>query len=100
MDKYLIQKVSNCPLFMADRNKTKSFWWTYKLSYAMQFTSMQVALDKKNTLKFGSFRVITLNEARSIRQRADDKHEERIDRLEYMNDQDPGDTEYWNNKDY
>jgi len=99
MEKYMIQKISNCPLFLADRHKTKRYWWTYNLNLAIIFTSQQAAIAKKESLKYGSFRVITTQEAISIRSKADDVHEREMDKIDYMNNYDPGDSEYWDNKD-
>jgi len=100
---YLILKKSSCPLYMADRSKTKSFWWTYKLSLAMEYYSREEAQKKADTFKYGTFRVITKSEAMAIRFRADSKHEEMIEerreRFDYMHNYDPGDSEYWDNSD-
>ena len=100
---FLILKKSNCPLYLADRNKTKSFWWTYKLSFAFEFISREEAQKKADSLKYGSFSVITKNEAISIRIKADNHHEAEVekkrDRFDYMHNYDPGDSEYWDNKD-
>ena len=102
--KYLILKKSNCPLFFVDRNKTKKFWWSYLLCYAMYFTSREVAQAKADSLEYGVLRVITENEARSIRNHADFEHEKEMDKLadkrDYMNNYDPGDSEYWDHKDF
>jgi len=73
--KYLILKESDCPLFLTDRNKTKAFWWTYKLSLAMKFTSEKVADEKCTNLKYGRCRVITEQEAINIRKDANEAHE-------------------------
>ena len=99
MNKYLVFKVSNCPLYLVDRAKTKKFWWSYLLRYAILFTSREEAQKKADSLKYGVFKVITEYEAKLIRQNADLRHENEIDNYDSMNNQDPGDSEYWNNKD-
>jgi len=75
---YVIRKISNVCLFYVDRTKTIKFWWSYLLKYAMIFTSKEAAQKICDNLKYGKCVVITLREAKSLRQFANEKHEERV----------------------
>jgi hypothetical protein len=98
--KYLILKESDCPLYLVDRTKTKAFWWTYKLSLAMKFNSEKAAQKACGKLKYGCCRVITEQEAVNIRKDANEVHEKEKACSILYEDYDPGDSEYWNQKDF
>ena len=73
--KYVIQKTSSSELlFYVDRNKTKSFWWSYNPIYALLFTSKEVAQEKANSLKYGKFEVITEEQMKQRRKSKDFNH--------------------------
>jgi hypothetical protein len=98
--KYLILKESDCPLYLVDRSKTKVWWWTYKLSLAMKFTSEKVADSICSNLKYDKCRVITEQEAINIRKNANEVHERESANHDIIyDDYDPGDSEYWDNSD-
>ena len=100
---YLIRKKSDVLLFLADRNKTKKYWWTYSVYLAMKFHSFTVAKDKVNSLKYGEFEIISEVEAYRLRDTVDKKHTEKMrqwnDNYIMAGDYDEGDSEYWNDKD-
>ncbi len=73
-DKYILRKISNDLLFYVDRAKTKRFWWSYDLKYAMIFTSKDAANSIKSKLNFGQFEVITLEDAKSLRLQKNENH--------------------------
>lgn len=85
--RYLIKKTSDELLFYVDRNKTKRFWWSYDLSFAMYFTSQSEAQRVADNLKFGVFTVIDEDRARLIRKWRDREHE--MHRIDYDNYSEP-----------
>lgn len=48
----------NKSLFLVDRNKDKTRWWSAMLKNAMIYTSKDAAEAKAASLKFGSFSVV------------------------------------------
>lgn len=77
-DMYILRKISSDLLFYVDRNKTKKYWWSYDLKYAMVFNSKTEAEKVMNRLKYGTFEIITLKEAKEKRAYKDEKHEEKV----------------------
>lgn len=75
---YILRKISSDLLFYVDRNKTKKYWWSYDLKYAMIFTSKLEAEKVMNRLKYGKFEVITLKEAKEKRAYKDEIHEKKV----------------------
>ena len=61
-------------LFLVDRKKTKKYWWTYKIELAMIFLSIVTADKVATGYKYNSPTVITLDEAKRIRKKIEDKH--------------------------
>ena len=88
-DKYILRKISNELLFYVDRSKTKAFWWSYDLNFAMVFTSKDEAEKIASRLRYGQFEVITLREAVRLRNDRDNQYED-----ERMNSFDPHDYEH------
>jgi hypothetical protein len=79
METYVIRKKSADLLLLVDRSKTRQFWWSYALKYAMRFSNKAAADRKAKSFKYGSFEVITYDQARKIRQRINKAHEEVVE---------------------
>lgn len=80
-------------LFMADRTKTKRFWWTYAMNLVMKFTSKVEAWKVASRLRYNNAEVISLDEAYKIR--------ENIEKIRESREcYDEGDSEYWDGKDF
>jgi hypothetical protein len=61
-------------LFLADRNKTQKYWWTYALHLVMKFTSLWEADKVARKYKFNDPTVITYDEACRIRRGIERDH--------------------------
>ncbi len=72
--------------FLIDRRKDKTRWWTRLLDLAMKFNNEKAAQTTANKLKFGSPKIVTLEEA----QKCLDRDLELDGKQEY----DPFDSEY------
>lgn len=69
-------------LFLADRNKTKRYWWTYAMNLVMKFKSLVEADRVATRLKYNNATVISLDEAYRIRERIESAYEkERTERM-------------------
>lgn len=65
-NQYLIARKSNKDgewMFLADRNKTKRGWWTYKISTALKLDTLTGAKMVLAGLKYGNPIVMTRAEA-------------------------------------
>lgn len=54
-NRHLISK-----LFLVDRNKTKSFWWSHDVRFAMLFNSKKAALVIANKYKYNNVQVVEI----------------------------------------
>lgn len=64
---YVTQKGENrMVLFLIDRNKDKSRWWTTNLYMAMAFRKKSAAEYSANRLKYGEIEVVGQDEAEYI----------------------------------
>lgn len=69
-------------LFLADRNKTKRYWWTYAMNLVMKFKSLVEADKVATKLKYNNATVITLDEAYRIRAKVEREYEEsKVERI-------------------
>ena len=98
-NQFVIRKLSNVPLFLADRNKTKKRWWTYLPREAFIFVSKEAAKKKCASLKYGRCEVISVTTMNALRIEANNRHERDTDKSHGMNYDDAGDSEYWDSKD-
>jgi len=62
-------------LFLVDRNITKKFWWSYKLSIVKRFKTREDAEKACSKLNFNSPVVITFSEAQQIRDEIESNYE-------------------------
>lgn len=91
------QKIRNS----VDRSKTKRYWWTYDLSLVMKFKSLIEADKVASNYKFNDPTVVTLSEAFNIRNQITETYEKNKRHFDYTKeDYDPGDSEYWGQKDF
>ena len=84
---YVIKKTGKKGiLFMADRTKTKRYWWTYAMNLVMKFKSLVEADKVATKLKYNDATVITLDEAYKIREKIESDYLEReLENLDYEN---------------
>lgn len=96
---YVIKTTGNKGvLYLADRNKTKEYWWTYEIKLVMKFNSLVEADRMATKLKHNNPTVITLDEAYKIRSKITSDYLN--NKIDNMRGYDPGDSEYWDNKDF